>query len=48
MVSIDKVRAGITAFLENEIVAKMSGWQKWVFGAGLGLAMNHTQIYLRL
>ena len=43
MVSIDKIQAGITAFLENEIVAKMSGWQKWVFGAGLGLAMNHTQ-----
>lgn len=43
MVSIDKIQTGVTAFLENEIVDKMSGWQKWVFGAGLGLAMNHTQ-----
>lgn len=42
MVSVLQIQSGLTRFLDTEIVAKMSGWQKWVFGAGMGLAMTKT------
>lgn len=33
MVSINKVQAGFSRYLDNEIMPKLSGWQKWVFSA---------------
>lgn len=33
MVSIDRVQAGVSRYLDNEIIPKLSGWQKWVFSA---------------
>lgn len=42
MVSVNQVQSGLTRFMDAEIVSKMSGWQKWVFGVGMGLTMNKT------
>ena len=33
MVSIDKVQTGISRYLDNEVVPKMSGANRWLFSA---------------
>lgn len=33
MVSINRVQTGLSRYLDNEIMPKLSGWQKWVFSA---------------
>lgn len=39
MVPISQVQQGVTVYIDREIVAKLGGWQKWVFGAGAGALM---------
>jgi uncharacterized protein YfbU (UPF0304 family) len=44
-----KVINGITKYVDVEIVEKINGWQKWVVGSGLGIALsNSTNIFNKL
>lgn len=40
MVTFLQVKNGIYQFLQSELVNKISGWQKWVIGAGLSMYME--------
>lgn len=41
MVSIDRVKRGIARYLDSELINKMTGWQKWVFGAGAAMYLEN-------
>ena len=41
MVSIERVKRGAARYLDDEFTNKMSGWQKWVFGAGAGMYLEN-------
>ena len=34
MVTIQQVQSGLCRYVDSEIVSKMTGWQRWVVGAG--------------
>ena len=40
MVHINKVMNAFAKYVDNDLVPKLEGWQKWVFGAGAGLLMS--------
>lgn len=42
MVPYTKVIAGITRFIDEEIVSKLTGTQKWIIGTGAGIIMNNA------
>lgn len=42
MVSFDKVQRGVAKYLDEELTAKLSGWQKWVFGAGAAMFISNS------
>lgn len=49
MYEYTKVLNGITTYIDREIVDKISGWQKWVVGSGIGIAMsNSTNVFNEL
>lgn len=49
MFKYDRVIKGITAYIDNEILTKIQGWQKWVVGAGAGMLMsNASEVYNNL
>lgn len=49
MYNLGQVVRGISEYLDNEIVYKISGWQRWVVGAGLGVSLNRsTEIFNEL
>ena len=49
MVSIERVKRGAARFLDEEFTNKMTGWQKWVFGAAAGMYLeNITTVAERL
>lgn len=49
MVSIDKVKRGAARYLDEEFTGKLTGWQRWVFGAGAGMYLeNLSQTVERL
>ena len=49
MYRFDKVIKGIINYIDNEILIKIDGWQKWVVGAGAGMLMsNATEIFNNL
>lgn len=39
MVSLAQIQAGLTRYLDEEFVNKLTGWQKWVFGSFAGIAL---------
>lgn len=41
MVSVERVKRGVARYLDEEFTAKMSGWQKWVFGAGAAMYLEN-------
>lgn len=43
MVTFQQVQAGITKYLDNEIVDQISGWQKWVVGAVSSIALTNSE-----
>jgi hypothetical protein len=46
MVTFVQVKQGLSAYITNEIIAKMSGWQQWVAGAVSAMVMTRAdQIY---
>ena len=49
MYSYNVVLKGIAKYIDNEIIAKINGWQKWVMGAGVGILLsNSTEFYNNL
>lgn len=49
MYEYSKVLNGITTYIDREIVDKINGWQKWVVGSGIGIAMsNSTNVFNEL
>lgn len=40
MYNYGQVMRGLAQYVDEEIVSKISGWQKWVVGAGLGVALD--------
>jgi hypothetical protein len=41
MVSTNQIQNGLARYIDAEIVSKMTGWQRWVLGAGSGLALSN-------
>ena len=49
MYNLGQVVGGISNYLDAEILGKITGWQKWIVGAGLGLSINKaTNIFNEL
>ena len=40
MYNVNQVISGLAKFIDTEIVSKITGWQKWIIGAGLGLSLE--------
>ena len=40
MVTYNQVVNGMTKYIDQEIVNKIQGWQRWALGAGAGIMMN--------
>ena len=41
MATVTQIQNGIAKYIDEEVVAAMPGWQKWVFGAGASIALNN-------
>lgn len=41
MVSMDQFKRGVARYLDDEFTNKISGWQKWVFGAGAAMYLEN-------
>lgn len=41
MASIEQVKNGAAKYLDEEFTNKMTGWQKWVFGAGAAMYLEN-------
>ena len=49
MYEYSKVLNGITKYIDTEIVDKIEGWQKWVIGSCIGIALsNSTNLFNQL
>lgn len=49
MVTLQQVQQGLSHYVTNELTSKMSGAQKWIFGAGAELYIgNIAQIFNKL
>jgi hypothetical protein len=40
MVTYNQLANGITKYIDQEIINKIQGWQRWALGAGAGIMMN--------
>jgi len=40
MVHIDQIKIGLGRFMETEIVSKIPGWKRWVFGTGAAIILE--------
>lgn len=43
MVTLRQVQNGIVKYIDTEMLPKMDGWKKWVFGAAAGLAVTRAE-----
>lgn len=49
MVSYSQVVNGISKFIDQEIINKIQGWQKWVLGTGAGIMLSKSgEIFTQL
>lgn len=49
MYEYSKVINGVANYIDTEIVDKITGWQKWVVGSGVGIALsNATNLFNQL
>lgn len=49
MVTLQQMQQGLSKYVANELTSKMSGAQKWIFGAGAELYIgNIAQIFNKL
>lgn len=42
MYEYGKILKGVAAYIDDEIIDKITGWQKWVVGSGIGIALSNT------
>ena len=42
MVTFTQVKTGVAKYITDEIVSKMDSWKKWVFGAGVSVAIARS------
>lgn len=40
MVTIGQVQQGLARYVDEELISKMEGWQRWVFGAGAAMYLD--------
>lgn len=40
MYHYDRVMKGIASYIDDEILIKINGWQRWIVGAGLGISLD--------
>jgi hypothetical protein len=40
MVTLTQVQNGLVKYIDSEITPKIEGWQKWVFGATMGVSLS--------
>lgn len=40
MYNYGQVMSGLAKYVDDEIVSKIGGWQKWIVGAGIGVALD--------
>jgi hypothetical protein len=38
---MEKVKRGVARYVDDELVGKMSGWQRWVIGAGFAMYLEN-------
>ena len=43
MYEYNKVIKGIASFIDEEILININGWQKWVLGSGIGIALSDAE-----
>ena len=49
MVSYSQVVSGISKFMDQEIINKIQGWQRWALGTGAGIFLSKSgEIFTRL
>ena len=41
MATVTQIQNGLAKYIDEEVMAAMPGWQKWVFGAGASIALNN-------
>lgn len=42
MATLAQVKTGAATYIESEIISKIGGWQKWVAGAAVSMALNRA------
>ena len=42
MCNFEQVLKGVSKYIDEEILTKVSGWQKWVLGTGAGLMLSNS------
>lgn len=49
MVNFSQVQTGLSKYVDHEIIGKISGWQKWVIGTFVGIALSKsTEVFNQL
>ncbi len=46
MVNIDRIKRGVTSYVDAEMLPRVDGWKKWVFGAGVAMYMKQADALL--
>lgn len=42
MATLNQIKLGVANYIEAEILPKIGGWQKWVIGAAVSMALNRS------
>ena len=42
MYNYSQVLKGIAKYVDDEILTKINGWQKWIIGAGVGVSLEKS------
>ena len=43
MYEYNEVINGIATFVDEEIINNINGWQKWILGSGIGIALSDSE-----
>ena len=43
MYEYNKVMEAIAKFVDEEILTNINGWQKWILGSGVGIALSDSE-----
>lgn len=41
MTNLNNIISGLKKFLENELIERVTGWQKWAVGAGVSMILEN-------